>query len=176
MNAASWHVERRLGEGAEAVVDLVGRTLDEVVGHPISEFVAPEHLPATLERFRRRMRKEPVPAQYEIELMRKDGARVPVEVAPAIVHYQGGPASQTVLRDLRGRKELELRLMHSTRIAAIGELASGIAHQLNNPMIGILNMAQILAEKIPPEDPRRKLADHIVHAGDICDPAILEAH
>jgi two-component system NtrC family sensor kinase len=148
-----------------AAAGLVGAPREQVQGQPVSAFVAAEDLPKVRENSLKRLRREPVPSEYEITLLRRDGARVPVEVAPAVVPYRGAPATQTVIRDLRARQELETRLLHSTRIAAIGELASGVAHQLNNPLIGILNMAQVLAEKIPAEDPRRPLADHIVRAG-----------
>jgi PAS domain S-box-containing protein len=132
---------------------------------PLSRLVAPEHLELVRERHQRRISGQDVPGQYEISVMHRDGSRVPVEILPTVIEFKGQKASQTVIRDLTRRRELEARLHQSTRVAAIGELASGIAHQLNNPMIGILNMAQLLAEKVPPEDPRRRLVDAIVGAG-----------
>jgi len=150
-----------------AVARLVGYDdVEEFMRTPLAQLVAPEHLELVRERHRRRMAGEDLPEQYEIEVLHRDGTHVPVEIRPTVIDYKGAPASQTVIRDRTHRRELEARLHQSTRIAAIGEMASGIAHQLNNPMIGILNMAQLLAEKIEPADPRRKLVDAIVHAGE----------
>lgn len=150
----------------QAAARLVGYEVDEFLERPLSALVAPEHVELVRERHRRRLRGEELPLQYEISVMHRDGTRVPVELLPTVVDYKGQPASQTVIRDLSRRRELEARLHQSTRVAAIGELASGIAHQLNNPMIGILNMAQLLAEKVPADDPRRTLVDAIVRAGE----------
>jgi PAS domain S-box-containing protein len=150
-----------------AAARLVGYdTLEDFLATPLSKLIAPEHLDLVRERHLRRMKGEDLPGQYEIAVMHRDGHRVPVELMPTVIDYKGQRASQTVIRDLTRRRELEARLHQSTRVAAIGELASGIAHQLNNPMIGILNMAQLLAEKVPQDDPRRKLVDAIVRAGE----------
>ena len=147
-----------------ALQRMVGLDEAEILSAPLSRFVPEEHQATIRERHARRMRGEPVPTLYEIELIDREGGRIPVELAPERVDYKGAPASQTVIRDLRGRRELEARLVHSARIAAIGELAAGVAHQLNNPMTGILNLAQLLDERCDDDDPRAKIARRIVSA------------
>ena len=149
-----------------AAATLVGLSVDELQARALTELVPPEYIEGIRERHARRLRGKPTPGQYEVEIYHSDGHRIPAELAPTVVSYRGGLASQTVIRDLSKRRELETRLLHSTRVAAIGELASGVAHQLNNPMIGIQNMAEVLAEQVPEEDPRRKIVDHIIAAGN----------
>jgi PAS domain S-box-containing protein len=147
-----------------ALQRMVGLDEAEILAAPLSRFVPEEHRATIRERHARRMRGESVPTLYEIELIDQEGGRIPVELAPERVDYKGAPASQTVIRDLRGRRELEARLVHSARIAAIGELAAGVAHQLNNPMTGILNLAQLMDERCDEADPRSKIANKIVAA------------
>jgi hypothetical protein len=53
-------------------------------------------------------------------------------------------------------KELETRLMHAEKLEAIGRLAGGMAHDINNILGGILGMADILQERMDPESPLRK--------------------
>jgi signal transduction histidine kinase len=50
-------------------------------------------------------------------------------------------------RDVTDRKEMEQRLIMADRLASIGELVSGIAHELNNPLTGVIGYSQLLMEK-----------------------------
>ena len=52
-------------------------------------------------------------------------------------------------------------IQRADRMASIGELASGIAHEIRNPLAGIQGAIQILAEDFPKEDPRKQVADEI---------------
>lgn len=52
-------------------------------------------------------------------------------------------------------------IQRADRMASIGELASGIAHEIRNPLAGIQGAIQILADKFPKEDPRIQVADEI---------------
>jgi signal transduction histidine kinase len=52
-------------------------------------------------------------------------------------------------------------IQRADRMASIGELASGIAHEIRNPLAGIQGAVQILAEKFPKEDPRTQVAEEI---------------
>jgi len=59
-------------------------------------------------------------------------------------------------------EEYHQELIHrADRMASIGELASGIAHEIRNPLAGIQGAIQILAEEFPKEDPRKQVSDEI---------------
>jgi len=82
----------------------------------------------------------------ETKLIRKDGERVPVSVATSILRdRQGIPIGLVaVVRDLREVYELRHRLVTSARLAAVGELAAGIAHEINNPIAYVrANLTQL---------------------------------
>ncbi len=95
-------------------------------------------------------------------LVSKDGEEIPVSFSAAII-TEGGREIGTVgifsdLREqLRMRKELEdtrMQLMQAEKIASIGRLAAGIAHEVNNPLAGILIFADILKKDLAPHDPQ----------------------
>jgi signal transduction histidine kinase len=65
-------------------------------------------------------------------------------------------------------KSLEASTVHMHRMSAVGQLAGGVAHEINNPLTGVLGQAQILMEKLPPEDPRRSHAEKIERAAIRC--------
>jgi signal transduction histidine kinase len=50
-------------------------------------------------------------------------------------------------------KEAQARLLESQKLAAVGQLGAGVAHEINNPLTGILGQAQLLLEQKAPEDP-----------------------
>ncbi|MFW6118352.1 MAG: PAS domain S-box protein [Chloroflexota bacterium] len=66
-------------------------------------------------------------------------------------------ATVHVTRDITEQKQQNERLMMTDRLASIGELASGAAHELNNPLTSIIGFSQLLMEKEVPEDIREDL-------------------
>ncbi len=75
-------------------------------------------------------------SSLECELRSARGAAIPVSVSTALLHDKQGDPMGLVLsaRDLREVVELRNQLVVSGRLAAVGELAAGIAHEINNPM------------------------------------------
>jgi PAS domain S-box-containing protein len=63
-------------------------------------------------------------------------------------HVQG---SVHVMRDISERKQMEQQLMLTDRLASVGELASGVAHELNNPLTSVIGFSQLLMEGEIPE-------------------------
>jgi len=61
-------------------------------------------------------------------------------------------ASVHVARDITERKQMQQQLILTDRLASIGELASGIAHELNNPLTSVIGFAQLLLDKDIPDD------------------------
>jgi signal transduction histidine kinase len=85
---------------------------------------------------------------FETQLVRRDGERVPVSVATSELRDRQGLSIGlvVVVRDLREVHELRHRLVTSARLAAVGELAAGIAHEINNPIAYVrANLTQLQA-------------------------------
>ena len=68
-------------------------------------------------------------------------------------------------QDVTEKRRLEANLIRSEKLAAVGQLAAGIAHEINNPLTAILANAQMLQREIPEEDDRQELVEMILHAG-----------
>lgn len=74
-----------------------------------------------------------------------------------LLDYKGevmGVAS--ISRDITSHKRLERELVESERLAAVGKLAAGVAHEINNPLTGILTFTESLLLDSAPDDPRRE--------------------
>jgi signal transduction histidine kinase len=57
----------------------------------------------------------------------------------------------SVVRDMTEKKQMEMQLIQADKMASLGELAAGVAHEINNPLSGILSNAEFLQEEIPDE-------------------------
>ncbi|HEX7090295.1 MAG TPA: ATP-binding protein [Longimicrobiales bacterium] len=117
--------------------DLLGRELDELF--------APE-LPAAV---RARIAAAAPHADWtgELLLQRRDGTLVPVHVTCVAVRRDGrAPGTVLIVRDVTSEKREQAQLLESDRLALIGGLVSGVAHELNNPLGAIGNFAELLLD------------------------------
>jgi len=89
-----------------------------------------------------------------LELNRKDGSIVPVEINCSFLRKPDGQPVEilVIARDITKRKQMEEQLIVTDRLASVGELASGIAHELNNPLTGVIGFSQLLLDKDVSDD------------------------
>lgn len=97
--------------------------------------------------------EEPVPIHLEGRLLR-DGA----EVLGAVF----------VGLDLRLRRALETQVLQSQKMAAVGLLAAGIAHEINNPLTGVVGYSRLLMEQRSLDPEVRRKVKHIADSGERC--------
>ncbi len=126
---------------------ITGYSIDELLNMSMSELIHFDDRKEAIKRHKKRIRGEVLPGLYEITIMRKDGAEVPVEVTYAYSSYKGKPANVGYIRDISERRKMEEQLIVTDRLASIGELASGVAHELNNPLTGIIGFSELLLKK-----------------------------
>ncbi|MFH1031951.1 MAG: PAS domain S-box protein [Chloroflexota bacterium] len=119
------NVVNRSGDGIQIIQDdilkfanpklleITGFSLDEMVGKPGLDFVAPEWRKFIQDRYNRRMAGETLTPTYEIELVSKYGRKIPVEGTASLVEYGGKPADMSIVRDITERKGMEDALKQS---------------------------------------------------------------
>ena len=92
---------------------------------------------------------------YEAELVKKNGERLPVSISLSQLMDSRGNVIGTVgmSKDISHRKSLMQQALQSERMAAVGRLASGVAHEINNPLAIISEIAGFLNELISDEQP-----------------------
>ncbi len=72
------------------------------------------------------------------------------------------------MKDVTQKTKMEAQLLHSAKLAAIGEMAAGVAHELNNPMTVVIGTAQMLLQTQPPESEDIELLEDIANCGLRC--------
>jgi PAS domain S-box-containing protein len=87
---------------------------------------------------------------YETQIHRKDGKVIPVSFSFSFLKGKDGEAKGvlSISKDISERKNLQYQLMRTEKLASIGELAAGVAHEINNPLAGILGYAQFILEQV----------------------------
>ena len=114
---------------------LLGYSQDELLSMNIRQIYADEILDKVEEGFNQLKRKGEKTI-IESTLKDRDGNRIPVEIRSFGIYDDDGKFLRTfsIIRDIREIKELQNTLIHAGRLAAIGEMASGIAHDIKNPL------------------------------------------
>ncbi len=87
----------------------------------------------------------------ESHYRRKDGSRFPVETAVSMRRYVGRDYLLAVTREITERKQMEIQLAQADRLASVGVLAAGVAHEINNPLVYILNNISYALQELPPD-------------------------
>ena len=119
---------------------------------------------------------------YQVDVLSKDGRHVPISLNAAII-YEGEQEVATIgffhdLREtIRMKKELEktqIQLIQAEKMASLGKLAAGVAHQLNNPLGGITLFAKLLLEEYDLPDGARQDLDRILDDAQRCRDTVKE--
>ena len=84
----------------------------------------------------------------EGRFLRKDGKLVLAEVESRPIHFDGGEAIIVLGRDITERKQLQQRLAQADRMASVGTLAAGIAHEINNPLAYVVASIDLANRKL----------------------------
>jgi two-component system sensor kinase FixL len=82
----------------------------------------------------------------EVVGLRKDGTQFPIDLSVGEGETAGRRFFTAVIRDITDRKELQAKLSQTERLAAVGELAAGVAHEVNNPINTVINCAQLIQD------------------------------
>ena len=118
---------------------LLGAVLPEnLVGQPLLNLFAPPDREAVLARVAELHRLSTPARLAELTMLRLDGSPIHVETTATAVLFDGQPSVLTVIRDVSARRELVARTMHVDWMLAVGTLAAGVGHEINNPLAYVL--------------------------------------
>jgi PAS domain S-box-containing protein len=131
-----------------AALQLLGYEREELIGKPL-DIVCREHIaalrsPDNDERFR-----ESILRNVEVNLFTKKGDAIPVLLSSSVLRESDKITGIIVtVKDMTERKRLEGIIRQSDKLSAVGQLAAGVAHEINNPLGVILGFAQAALRRV----------------------------
>jgi PAS domain S-box-containing protein len=141
-----------------AAEEMFGYKAEEVIGRPAGILVPPDHRQQDgtgLFRFLESRHADIIGRAIEINVVRSDGAEFPVEIALSRVTHKetaanGGPEAHFLCacRDLTERNKMRSVLIQNEKLASIGLLSAGVAHEINNPLAFVANNLVVLERDI----------------------------
>jgi len=150
----------------ERACEIHGYTLEEGLQFTIWDMISHKDHKRALNRIKEHLNGvKRSPERRTLTSTHKDGSPIRIELTTSLVTFQDHIALQGVFRDNTKQERLELQLQQSKKMEAIGLLAGGVAHDLNNVLSGIVSYPDLLLMELPKESPLRKPIETIHSSG-----------
>ena len=110
----------------------------------------------------------------ELYCVNREGKRFPARLQFNDIENNDGnkQGKLYIITDISREKEMESKLALSEKLAIYSEMMAGIFHQINNPLVGVVNFSSVLLEKMDVKDSNRNLVSTIYDAGRKCQKLI----
>ncbi|WP_338448775.1 ATP-binding protein [Niallia oryzisoli] len=133
----------------EAGKELLGaKNKDEIIGKSIYHFISPNYQELAKKRMVLLHQEKKPTNNVEQKLMRLDHKTIFVEISSRLIMYEGKMATLSVFKDITDKKEeTEGLLQKSEKLALVGQMAAGIAHEIRNPLTSIKGFLQLFKAK-----------------------------
>src|SRR5262252_9261782 len=156
-------------EAAEMLTEL---SASQAIQKPVNQLFKREHW--LLELIKKSQSPRQESTRGEGDLVTRWGHKVPVSltVSPLQDRHGNFLGSVLVLRDLKHRKELEEDLKRADRLAMVGTLGAGLAHEIRNPLGGIKGAAQLLKRSLDRDSSLQDFANIMIREVDRVDKLI----
>lgn len=129
-------------EANDRLQEITGFTKPELVTLGFSDLVVADQAAVAAQLLEKVAQERE--ARFELSLKTKNSGPVPFEINCRFVEYLGEPCFLCVARDITQTKRLQSQLIRSERLAATGQLAASIAHEINSPLQGITALLNVL--------------------------------
>ncbi|MBV1758791.1 MAG: PAS domain S-box protein [Dethiosulfatibacter sp.] len=152
------YIDKKLAYANHAAAKLVGFSdPDEIIGSNFMDLLNPESNVEVENQYRVFLEEKKPICNMEQTFLLANCKSIDVEINTVPIKYHGKDGELVYVRDISERKRAERekdeRLQqerHQQKLESIGTLASGVAHEINNPVTGIINYAQLILDEADP--------------------------
>ena len=137
----------------------LGYSREELIRMSYKDFTAEDYIESVFRAFNEVYRTATPNKGFPWKIIRKDGSPGFIDVSVTPLRNDKGKliGFSGVGRDITERRKIEEQLILTDRLASIGQLAAGIAHELNNPLTGVIGFSDLLLERDLPADVKADL-------------------
>ncbi len=153
-------LEGKIIEVNSAAAERLGYSREELLNMRIQDIIPEERREQFSGAIKELLEKKSI--FFESEHLRRDGSSYPVEVSARLMDFRGRKVVLAISRDVTKRKQMERQIIISEKLASLGVLAAGIAHELNNPLNNIYLLAQLIKEDLHAGRAREEDVDMIL--------------
>jgi two-component system NtrC family sensor kinase len=141
------------------IMDILGYRPEELIGKRMGGRTDPADRIAMLELFDDLMFQRLSEGQIEYRTQHKNGAWLTFRASARPLHDETGQIIGVIAsaRDITEQQRLQQQLIQSERLAAMGQMIAGVAHELNNPLTAILGVTEMLRDQSTEENASRQL-------------------
>jgi PAS domain S-box-containing protein len=143
--------DERIVDTNPMALNLLGCTMDEVIGSPFFDFVAPGSREAVLQIHKDRSSGKWSPDQYETNLVAKDGTVIHVDLRVAKTRYGRRSAFVARLESIEEREKQEKKLVESKKAESLMTMAAGVSNSLRQPLRFISEKLMALKKRGDPK-------------------------
>ncbi len=136
-----------------------GYTAEEMLGSRFRRLIPPDiDADEELGRIREEVQQKGFLRNYQAQRITKSGKRITVNISRTMLYNkQGQPLGSTaIITDMSEKLEMDKHIYNTEKLASIGILAAGVAHEINNPLAVILGFTDLLKEKFEKGTPERE--------------------
>jgi PAS domain S-box-containing protein len=148
-----------------------GYSEKEYLSTPIIELVHPEDRDVVMERYLQKIKGDITPSRHTYRMIHKSGQIKWIEISSVLIDWEGRPATLNLITDItesrnaeEERRRLERRLQRAEKMEALGQLAGGVAHDLNNVLGALTSYSELLLMEIPEGQPARSHVEKILQS------------
>lgn len=167
----------RITSWNEAAESIFGWSAEEMVGQSVERVLPPdEEIRAHRRDVEARLRRGETVRDVETTRLRKDGTTVVVRMTRSPLYDASGRfvGSCGIVLDVTEEKEMRTRLVEQERLAAVGELAAQVAHEIRNPLAGIHGACELIFSGYAASDPHSEVGREVLRQIDRLNRTVEE--
>lgn len=147
-------------------LELLGYEKDEVLGKWFGDFLEPDDQEKLSNNFQHFVQAGQI-AGIEFSVRTKSGESKQVSIDGKIGHASDGGFKQThcIVRDVSTLREIEAHLRQQQKLESLGTMASGVAHEINNPLMGMINYAELVRDRLKDDATATEYTTGIIEEG-----------
>jgi len=141
------------------IADILGYLPEDLIGKKLGRRIDPEDLLSIQELFDDLISGRRSNGQIDYRTQHKNGAWRLLRASARLLHDETGRTTGIIasVRDITEQQRLQQQLIQSERLAAMGQMIAGVAHELNNPLTAILGVTELIRDQTSDENTRRQL-------------------